>query len=1149
MPQPLPWETWKANEPLSYLNTGLGILGLPGEYARGVIGSIPALFGRGPSHVGERLSGEELAQAFGWEKPGALGGMAMGLVTDPSMLAGPAIHLARSIAGGAQAAKAASTAAHHSVPFLKSAAFNIGAPLAGAAVYDANREYANPVADALASGLMAAPLATMGASMAMKGARGLGKALTPKDVPATQESIASRRNFMKQIGAGAASTAMEGSERLVGGASLKPRPVAPTETGPTLAQMQDAFERWNYSDNGQYPTVFEIAGREGMQHPKVGKSLHNISVLNDKLSRHMVELGDALDVLDFDKALAAYQKTQAIERVLGVNEAAAWDLLNKYAPELEALEQANRAADRARWNADRAASDAASRRFDYGLPWQKNPLVPYQPPSEGVLPKHPKDMTPTEYGEAVRTILSRVNAAEKPGNYTDLPPYLRQILDSGDWKAFSRARGYTEPEIADFQRWMDIAPPDHPLVYASDDQMHRAFLESAKTKELLPVGTPPLNQLAGQETLAPPATIPLPAPKYAPPFYSRLQLAAEALPGEALAQGIAERVQPGRKGRPSKTIQLPGGGVKEIAAQPDVPPKIIPGRSPYEQMVDWLHKGAPEGVSEQEIEHVLKQALSGQKEISVEDVKSAIRMNGLQVERKVLAENPLMHEQVRLRKDFETARQQYDKLATSEVPMPLRDKFNREFSGNPFSGLTSEQLQALQDERALAYGTRQDELSAARYRLDAAQSAYEAHPATKAAVRLADAERNLDALRMRRGVESARPFKPTQEDLAEIDASLKESGFTPGTADWKSAKKFVMEDYLSGEMALRRAEADHSDALKALQSLAGQDVPMYTNLLPPHGKNNPREVLLKVPNPHARQAEALYDELKAARPGEDLQAYIEPDAKLSSDPKIAAMQDAFDEYRLEERTWSHGHYPDEIGGRIIAEPRISDGVNPKGGKELQWHEAQSDLMQAGRIRGHSTEENRRLLAQYEDDMRDASSAYNGIPRTPKFAKLTGNELSEVMGNIRDKINAAKRGPVPNVPYKHNEWARLSLRHILDIAHKEGYDSIVLDGGDIVSRWATGGRGEPINLKAMRKFYDEILPQMMRDEGLDVKPVKIKIGDNVYKRWRAYLPKAEETPAGLTLTGKIARKGQPMLSMLPWMLPFAGASLASQQENQ
>jgi hypothetical protein len=440
MPTPLPWETWKATEPLSYLNTGLGILGLPGDYARGVIGSIPALFGRGPSHVGERLSGEELAQAFGWEKPGALGGMAMGLVTDPSMLAGPAIHLARSIAGGAQAAKAASTAAQHSVPFLKSAAFNIGAPLAGAAVYDANREYANPVADALASGLMAAPLATMGASMAIKGARGLGKALTPKDVPASQESIASRRNFMKQIGAGAASAAMEGPERLVKGASLKPRPVAPTETGPTLEQMRDAFEQWDYSDSGRYPTVFEIAGREGMQHPTVGKYLRNIGDLDDKLSHHMVELGDALDDLDLVKARAAYQKTQDIERVMDINEGAAWDSLNKYESELEALKQANRAADRARWNANRAASDAASRRSAYGLPWQENPLVPYQPPSEGVLP----------------------------------------------------------------------------------------------------VGTPPLNQLAGQGSLAPPATIPLPAPM--------------TVHGDTAFKQVKSLLEHGRKGVPEQEV-------------------------------------------------------------------------------------------------------------------------------------------------------------------------------------------------------------------------------------------------------------------------------------------------------------------------------------------------------------------------------------------------------------------------------------------------------------------------------------------------------------------------------------------------------------------------------------------------------------------
>ena len=136
--------------------------------------------------------------------------------------------------------------------------------------------------------------------------------------------------------------------------------------------------------------------------------------------------------------------------------------------------------------------------------------------------------------------------------------------------------------------------------------------------------------------------------------------------------------------------------------------------------------------------------------------------------------------------------------------------------------------------------------------------------------------------------------------------------------------------------------------------------------------------------------------------------------------------------------------------------------------------------------------------------------------------------------------------VPDVPYKNNEWARLALRHMIDIAHKEGHDSIAIDGGDLVSRWATGGNGTPINGPAMEKFYDEVLVNMMKEEGFKHEPFYQRITNpNNPAQSKEFLRHR------FRMTGEkaaqIGRKGQPQLSLLPWLAAAGmggmGASMA------
>ena len=100
--------------------------------------------------------GDEILRAYGNNDPGAFASTATSMATDPLMLLGalgPALRLARGVGGAAEGLGAARA----STPFLKSAAFGFET-LAGSAILDANRDANNPMADALATGLMAAPL-------------------------------------------------------------------------------------------------------------------------------------------------------------------------------------------------------------------------------------------------------------------------------------------------------------------------------------------------------------------------------------------------------------------------------------------------------------------------------------------------------------------------------------------------------------------------------------------------------------------------------------------------------------------------------------------------------------------------------------------------------------------------------------------------------------------------------------------------------------------------------------------------------------------------------------------------------------------------------------------------------------------------------
>jgi quercetin dioxygenase-like cupin family protein len=57
---------------------------------------------------------------------------------------------------------------------------------------------------------------------------------------------------------------------------------------------------------------------------------------------------------------------------------------------------------------------------------------------------------------AFRALTAQVISAEKPGFWSDWTPEQQALYSRGDWREFSRSRGYSEEEIADYARWLDM---------------------------------------------------------------------------------------------------------------------------------------------------------------------------------------------------------------------------------------------------------------------------------------------------------------------------------------------------------------------------------------------------------------------------------------------------------------------------------------------------------------------------------------------------------------------------------------------------------------------------------------------------------------------------------------------------------------------
>jgi hypothetical protein len=57
---------------------------------------------------------------------------------------------------------------------------------------------------------------------------------------------------------------------------------------------------------------------------------------------------------------------------------------------------------------------------------------------------------------AFREITKKVIAGEKPGFWSDWTEEQQQMYTNGDWLAFSKSRGYSDEEIADYAKWREM---------------------------------------------------------------------------------------------------------------------------------------------------------------------------------------------------------------------------------------------------------------------------------------------------------------------------------------------------------------------------------------------------------------------------------------------------------------------------------------------------------------------------------------------------------------------------------------------------------------------------------------------------------------------------------------------------------------------
>ena len=100
--------------------------------------------------------------------------------------------------------------------------------------------------------------------------------------------------------------------------------------------------------------------------------------------------------------------------------------------------------------------------------------------------KEPWELSYSEFISEYERVMKNVSEKEKKGKldpdsrpYEAISPEEQELLER-DWKEFSRRRGFSEEDIAEYERWLTLSGQRDNLEGAINDPWRRSRFEHAK---------------------------------------------------------------------------------------------------------------------------------------------------------------------------------------------------------------------------------------------------------------------------------------------------------------------------------------------------------------------------------------------------------------------------------------------------------------------------------------------------------------------------------------------------------------------------------------------------------------------------------------------------------------------------------------------
>jgi len=159
----------------------------------------------------------------------------------------------------------------------------------------------------------------------------------------------------------------------------------------------------------------------------------------------------------------------------------------------------------------------------------------------------PWEMSEEEFVREYEDLRRTVAAAEKTPGRRMGAGEVEQMHD--DWKGYSGRRGYSEKEIADFERYMQLSTDRFPDEYPSTAAIHREHVAAAKAGPLGPIPPPP--EWADPEVMSRDLRAKLFPPPDAPGLLitNDPEVLRNRFTNEAFVLGANEAPRPGRLAR------------------------------------------------------------------------------------------------------------------------------------------------------------------------------------------------------------------------------------------------------------------------------------------------------------------------------------------------------------------------------------------------------------------------------------------------------------------------------------------------------------------------------------------------------------------------------------------------------------------------